>query len=142
MAINGDAVGIARRPTTTTATTEIDSLVSAIRTLLSFGQAVRILLEGNLKALQEFDRLRTAVKKGQHPMDWNAFIAKFEGIHAELAETLKTAQVERFDLGKLELLFKNQDAALHVEFVKGLIANALAEEYGTKFSVAVKSLAE
>lgn len=31
---------------------------------------------------------------------------------------------------------------MHVEFVKGLISTALAEEYGTKFSVAVKSLIE
>jgi hypothetical protein len=134
-------LGIAKKPTTTTGT-EIDSLIMAIKTMLSFGQTVRILLEGNLKALQEFDRLRAAIKKNRQALDWDAFLAKFEGIHAELADTLKSARVERFDLGKLELLFKSDDAAMHVDFVKGLIANALADEYGSKFSVAVKSSIE
>lgn len=88
-------------------------------------------------AIDELERMKTSIKNGKTLIDFEEALEVIAKNNKLAAEALRSAKVERFDLGRLWVSHEDAEQASMLNLMSGLIRRALFEHYKVKFRMRI-----
>lgn len=120
-------------------TSEIDRMQLTINAAVDALRKIADLAELYGSGLAEVRAMRHAVKNGVAPGDLNEFIGFVAEHEPALAECLRGADLERFDMGRLWLEVSDGISRNMLEMRRGTLTELLKQHYGTSFAIRIRA---
>jgi hypothetical protein len=89
--------------------------------------------------LRELSRYRESAAEHRKALDYETFLIHLRQKNGPLAELLESAELKRFDVGRLDLSFDDSIAKVQAELAKAEISSELSEVYGADFRVQLQA---